>query len=136
MKTSFDTDTYLFELLKNAPELQALNLTGNVYAGNRPLNSTLEDVAINTIALTQEYLPQLGTSNINIHVKDLDVKIGGVSQKMQNRARLKQILDAVLSVVRAGMIQGVGFTIENQTVIAESSINQHYVNIRINWFIH
>lgn len=136
MKTTFDTDTYLFGLLKNAATLTAASLTGGIYVGSRPLNSELEDIAINTIALTQEYEPQLGTSNINIHVKDMDVKIGAVSQKMQNRARLKSLSDIVLSVIRGSKITGVGFTVENQTVIEESSINQHYVNIRINWFIH
>lgn len=136
MKTTFDTDSYLFGLLKNAAALTAATLTGGIYAGSRPLNSELEDIVVNTIALTQEYAPQLGTSNINIHVKDMDVKIGSVSQKMQNRARLKALSDIVLEVIRSSQIPGVGYTIENQTVIAESSINQHYVNIRINWFIH
>lgn len=135
MVQSFDTDTFLYSILKNTASISG-NLTGSVYAGQRPLNSVVEDITINTIALTQEYEPQLGTSNVNIHVADQSVNIGGVNQKFANRARLKFISGLVLNALRSAKITGVGFTIENQTMIQESDISQHYVNIRINWFIH
>lgn len=135
MKNTFDTDTYLFGILKAATSVTSA-ISGGIYAGQRPLNSVLEDIAINTIALTQEFEPQLGTSNINIHVADKSVTIGGVQQKMANRTRLKTISDLVLAAVRAGKLTGVGFTIENQTTVQEPETSQHYVNIRINWFIH
>lgn len=135
MKNTFDTDTYLFEILKGTAAITS-GISGGIYTGQRPLNSVLEDITINTIALMQEYAPQLGTSNINIHVADQSITIGGVQQKMANRTRLKAISDLVLTAVRAGKITGVGFTIENQTTIQVPETSQHYVNIRINWFIH
>jgi hypothetical protein len=135
MKNTFDTDTYLFGILKGSTAITSA-ISGSIYAGQRPLNSTLEDVTINTIVLTQEYEPQLGTSNINIHVSDHSVTLGGVQQKVANRARLKAISEVVLTAIRASTIVGVSFTIENQTVIQEAEISQHYVNVRINWFIH
>lgn len=135
MKNTFDTDTYLFGIMKGSSAITSA-ISGSIYAGQRPLNSVLEDIVVNTIALTQEYEPQLGTSNINIHVSDSSVTVGGVQQKMANRTRLKTILDLVLAAVRASKIAGLGFSIENQTLIEEASISQHYVNIRINWFIH
>lgn len=135
MKTTFDTDAYLFGILKAAASVTS-GISGGVYAGARPLNSVSEDITINTIALTQEFEPQLGTSNINIHVSDQSVTIGGVQQKMENRTRLKAISDLVLAAVRAGKVTGVGFTIENQTTIQAPETSHHYVNIRINWFIH
>lgn len=135
MKNTFDTDAYLFGILKASIAITS-GITGGVYAGQRPLNSVLEDVTINTITLTQEFAPQLGTSNINIHVEDQTSKIGGVEHKRANRARLKAISELVLTAVRAGKLAGVGFTVENQTVIQEPEKSQHYVNIRIKWFIH
>jgi hypothetical protein len=135
MKQTFDTDTYLYGILKGSAEITSA-INGGIYAGQRPLNSKLEDVTINTIALTQEFEPQIGTSNINIHVADQSVTIGGVQQKIANRTRLKAISQLVFTAIRAGKITGVGFTIENQTMIQEQETEQHYVNIRINWFIH
>lgn len=135
MKNTFDTDTYLFGILK-ASNLLTSTISGNIYTGQRPLNSEAEDITINTIVLTQENPPQLGVSNINIHVLDQTVNIGGVQQKLANRLRLKTILNIVLELIRASKIEGVGYTIENQTTIQEPEIFQHYVNVRINWFIH
>lgn len=135
MKQTFDTDAYLYGILKNTTAITSA-ITGSVYAGQRPLSSELEDITINTIALTQEYEPQLGTSNVNIHVADQSATIGGVAQKMANRTRLKAISELVFTAIRESKIAGVGFTIENQTTIQEPETAQHYVNIRINWFIH
>jgi hypothetical protein len=135
MIQTFDTDTILFQLLK-ASTAVTTGLTGGIYVRRRPLNSTKEDIVINTITLSQEYEPQLGTSNINIHVSDVSRTIASVQQKVANNERMKAISSAVLEVVRKANIAGIGKTIENQTVIEESAISQHYVNIRINWFIH
>lgn len=135
MKQTFDTDAYLYGILKNTTAITSV-ISGGVYAGQRPFNSTLEDITVNTIALTQEYEPQIGTSNINIHVVDQSVSISGSQQKMANRARLKLISGLVLDTIRLSKISGVGFTIENQTMIQELETSHHYVNIRINWFIH
>lgn len=135
MKNTFDTDSYLFGILKGSETLKTA-MTGKVYAGQRSLNSIKEDVTINTIALTQEFLPQLGTSNINVHVADMSVTLDGVKQKMANRDRLNMLSKIVLGAIRESKIAGVGFTIENQTVMQEAEVSQHYVNIRINWFIH
>ena len=135
MKQTFDTDAFLFGILKGTAAITS-GITGGVYAGQRPLNSELEDITINTIALTQEFEPQLGTSNINIHVADQSVTIATAQQKMANRTRLKEISELVLEAIRSSKITGVGYTIENQTMIQEVETEQHYVNIRINWFIH
>ena len=76
MKTTFDTDSILFRLLNGSPLKTEIN--GGIYCGDdRPENSELEDVCINSIDLTQDYLPQLGTSNVNIYVSDTTKKIAG-----------------------------------------------------------
>lgn len=135
MKTTFDTDSILYKILKNAPEVVSA-ITGGIYKGDRPDDSEKEDITINTIDLTVEDLPQIGTSNVNIHVPDMTVNIGGTSQKKANDERLKQITTIVLDTLRSANIPDLELIVTNQVKIREQSINQHFVNIRINWNIH
>ena len=68
MKTTFETDTLLFSLLRESPVSAAIN--GGIYVGDdRPDDSVKEDIVVNSIDLTQDYLPQIGTSNVNIFVR-------------------------------------------------------------------
>lgn len=135
MKQTYDTDSILFKLLRDSPAI-ATTISGGVYAGQRPDNSTMEDIVVNTIALTQDSLPQQGTSNINIHVPDKVVTIGTSQQKLEDRARLKLIAGLVLDTMRAASVSGVKIAVESQNTIREPAIHQHYVNIRITWNIH
>lgn len=90
MKQTFDLDTMLFKLLKGSSEVVS-EISGDVYPlGERPDDSQEEDIVVNSIDLTQEYLPQLGTSNVNIHVSDMEVQIKKKKQKRQTGNVLKQ----------------------------------------------
>lgn len=135
MKQTYDIESILFGLLKNSIDLTS-SLSGGIYVGQRPLNSKKEDIVINTIALSQEFAPQIGTSNVNIHVLDIDAKLDGIAQKVENRKRLSEISAVVLSVLRSSKIIGLKISIENQVTIAEPDINQHFVNLRLTWSIH
>lgn len=135
MKQTYDTDSILFTLLKGSTTINSA-ISGGVYAGQRPDNSEKEDIVVNTIALTQDSSPQLGTSNINIHVSDKTVTIGGVQQKVEDRIRLKTLSALVLDAIRTSNISGLKLVVESQNTIEESAIQQHYVNIRITWNIH
>ena len=135
MKTTFDTDSILFKILKNTPEVVSA-INGGIYKGDRPDDSEMEDITINTIDLTVEDLPQIGTSNVNVHVPDMTVNIGGTTQKKANDERLKQITTLVLDALRSANIPDLELIVTNQVKIREQSINQHFVNIRINWNIH
>lgn len=135
MKLTFDTDTTLFQTLKADSEITS-ELSGGIYIRQRPDNSTKEDIVVNTIALSQEFAPQIGTSNINIHVTDKTVNIGGAQQKVADLARLKVLSKLVVDRIRAVVVPGLSMSIEVQNTIREPEINQHYVNIRINWSIH
>lgn len=135
MKQTFDTDSILYKVINSTTGITSV-LTGGVYVGERPLNSTLEDIVINTITLTQDYLPQLGTSNVNIHVTDVNATIKGVTQKVANRARLSQLSSLVLDALRAARITGLKWSISSMNTIQEADISQHYVNIRIDWNIN
>ena len=131
MKTTFDTDGILFALLNGK-----MSNKGGVYTGDtRPENSTAEDVVVNTIDLTQDCLPQLGTSNINIYVADKAIRIGGKDDIAADRVRIDNLAKQVLSIIRSSVIVGMKGYPTNYTVIREISSKQHYANIRIEWNI-
>lgn len=135
MKQTFDTDSILYQILNGSQSIISA-ISGGVYIDERPDGSESEDIVVNTIDLTQEYAPQLGTSNVNIHVSDIDVQINGIQQKKKNRERLKSITTIVLDALKSNKIEGLTLVVTNQTTIKEPSINQHYVNIRVDWVIH
>lgn len=134
MKTTFETDTLLFSLLRESPVSAAIN--GGIYVGDdRPDDSVKEDIVVNSIDLTQDYLPQIGTSNVNIFVSDKTVTIDGKQQLKANRTRLKELSNMAIETLRNANITGLKLILVNQTILAEPSVNQHFVNIRINWNI-
>ena len=135
MRQTYDLEEIVYGVLKGTTALTS-TLTGGIYPGDRPDNSVAEDVCINTINLTQQYFPQIGTSNVNIHVPDKQVTIGGKPMKIEDRSRLKTLAGIVLTALRSAKITGLQLTVENQNVINEPEITQHFVNIRIGWKIH
>lgn len=135
MITSFDTDDILFNILANSDELKAA-IGGGIYnETQRPDNSEEEDITINTIMVTRNFTPQSGTSNVNIYVPDLKLKIKGQEQRKVNRERLREITNLVISILEKANPSGLAFWIANETMIKEPKIYQHYVNLRIDWNI-
>lgn len=134
MKTTFDTDAILFDLLSKSPVKNAIS--GGIYVGDdRPDNSTDEDIVVNSITLTQDYLSQIGTSNVNIYVADSNKKIKGKQQLKANRTRLKSLSEKAMEVLRGARITGLKLIPTSQVTLAEPDVKQHYVNIRIEWNI-
>lgn len=133
MKQTFDLDAIIFRLLS----VKAVkDCVGGVYVSDdRPADSKKPDVVINSIDLTQDYLPQVATTNVNIYVPDKSLKINGKCQFVACRDKLKTITEKVVSELRKAVVPGLKFIIENQTVLNDSEIKQHYVNIRISWNI-
>jgi hypothetical protein len=134
MKQTFDTDTILYQIL-NSPTITGA-ISGKVYKRQRPLNSDKVDIVVNTIDLTQNYAPQIGASNINIHVPDQTISVNGVQQKFADEIKMKSVSALVLDLIRSTIVPGLSMTVEAQNIIQEVEINQHYVNIRISWNIH
>ena len=134
MKQIFDTDAILFSLLNKSAVKDIIN--GSIYvSGDRPTGSQKEDIVVDTIFLTQDFHPQIGTSVVNIYVPDGLLKIEGKQQKMANRVRMKELSGKVLEVLREAMTPGLKIFIESQNVLAETAIEQHFVNIRVGWNI-
>jgi hypothetical protein len=131
MKTAFDTDGILFELLNGKT-----SINGGCYVGDdRPENSTDEDIVVNTIDLSQDTLPQIGTSNINIYTPDTSKKIKGKMQVSANRTRLKALAEEALELVRNANIDGLMIIPGNMLIMYEPNTHQHFINIRIDWNI-
>lgn len=134
MKTSFDTDAILYRILKDSPAKAAIN--GDIYyTGDRPDDSEKEDIEINSVTLTQDYLPQLGKSNVNIYVPDIMVRINGKDQKKVNRTRLNELAKMAINSIKEANIEGLKAIVKSQIVISEPDISQHFVNIAISWNI-
>lgn len=131
LKTPFDTDGILFRLLNGKT-----SINGGVYVGEeRPEDSQLEDIVVNTVSLESDALPQIGTSNINIFVPDSSKRIKGKIQVSANRQRLDALSHEVMAIIRNTIIPGVKVIPKNVTILAETNVKQHFVNIRCDWNI-
>lgn len=134
MKTSFDIDKIVLDLLRKSPVKDAIN--GGIYFQNdRPDNSNKEDIVINTITMTQDFLPQIATSNVNIYVADQPRRIEKVEQWKPNHKRLSELTKLVVDVLRSSRIDGLKLIPESQSILQEASIKQHFCNIRVVWNI-
>jgi len=134
MKTSFDTDVLLYQLLSANTELKGL-ISGGIYKNERPDSSEKQDIVINTITLTGDGVPQRGASNINIYAPDISVKIAGKLQRKVDAEKLSTLTNKVLTILEAASFQGLSFWVSNQSVIKEPELFQHFSNIKIEWNI-
>lgn len=134
LQTSFDIDSIMYQTLVNSGVKMAID--GGIYLSNqRPVNSAAEDIVINTIAITSSSIPQTATSNVNIYVPDIDANINGVTTKIPNNVRMRELTDKVLLSIRECVTDEMIATPTNHTIIAEPATKQHYVNIRVSWNI-
>ena len=134
MKTSFELESILYGILNVRTIKNAIS--GGIYLGDtRPADSGDEDITINTITVSSDVCPQTATSNVNIHVPDVDANLGGNVQKVANRIRLKALTNLVFTELRNADLTGIKIVPMLMSTMAETSINQHYINIRIDWNI-
>ena len=134
--SSIDTDDILYQLISQAVEDDVIAISGGVYPqGERPDDSSKEDIVINTITVTHDK-PQTGTSNVNIYAADKKRRINGKEQYKCDRERLRQIGDALTAYLDEQNVADLEFWIEYDVVIKELEVRQHYRNLRISWNIH
>ena len=131
MKTPFETNEILMGLLMGNTSIKG----GYYHEGDRPDNSTGEDIVVNTIDLTVDTLPQIGTSNVNIYVPDTSKKIHGKMMVLPNRTRLKALAREVTAIIRNSRIHGIKAIPGTMSIMNEPNTKQHFANIRIDWNI-
>jgi hypothetical protein len=132
MKTTLDTDDVLYDLLKNSSLKSAI--TGKVYKRQRPVNSNLEDVVINSLPITNEQLQQC-VSNVNVFVPNEKITVGETVDSVANEARLKQLVALAVTVLTDGINGQFTWDIQQQTLIKDDESESHYINIRIQFFV-
>lgn len=131
---SIETDDILYQILNASAALKA-ELTGGIYVmGERPDGSVKEDIVVNNLFINHE-IPQTSTSNVNIHVPDMMLTIGGKQQYKANRERLRTLTELTLAALKVANVEGLSIRIVTETIIKEPSIPEHYNNIRIDWNI-
>ncbi|MBD2753786.1 hypothetical protein [Spirosoma validum] len=131
MKSPDDMANILYQQLQGTTLKAAI--TGDVYKGDRPDNSTKEDVVINPLSLTGNEF-QYGTANANLYVPDIGVKLKGKDQTVANYARLKLLTDLALPILKDRYTDSYKFelvTIGNPVALPD--IKYHYVNLRIDF---
>ena len=132
MISTFDIESILYDIL-NVNSLKSI-ITGSIYkSDDRPLNSQLEDIEVNTISLSQEPYPQEGVSNINIYVKDIEVNLDGIQQIKANKTRLKLISEKVKELI---LQDKTCIKIDLENIVNDSEIKQHFVNLRLSYTIY
>lgn len=133
MKTTFDILDIFYPLLNQSALKTAI--TGGVYKSERPLNSELEDVVIGTLPITTGTV-QICVVNVNIHVSDLKLTIGGVEQYQPNIARLKVLAAIAAGILETYVSSNYILFITNLSLLKEETTHQHYINIRVEIQIH
>jgi len=136
MKTTLDTDDVLYDLLKISSLKSAIS--GNVYKRQRPANSNLEDVVINSLPITNEQLQQC-VSNVNIFVPDEEITttVDGskIVDRFANEARLKELTALAVEILTDGIKGDFTWDIQQVSLIKDNDSDSHYKNIRINFFV-
>jgi hypothetical protein len=129
MKTALTLDTLVFQLIWGS-SVRSL-ITGSIYKGEKSVNSTLEDVVVGTIAVSPDEFTQRATCNINFYVPDLNVTIGGVSQKVQDRLRLESLSNLVINLFPKVGTDYIAWIGDSPGKIFKEVGDMHYANIRI-----
>ena len=127
---AIETNDILFAILNSNAELKE-EISGGIYAEERPDNSDKEDIVVNNLSLSHDR-PQRAINNVNIHIPDIRVKVNGTDQYKMDRPRFRKITDLVVKAIKEGYAshEGALFSITAENILKESG-NSHYNNIRI-----
>ena len=102
MITSFDTNDILFRTLNASEELKAM-ITGGIYTGKRPLNSTREDICINTITVTRNFAPQRRPRFQHKQSGKDNICLFGYESRFDNATEIIEVTGTVMSPTKAGV---------------------------------
>lgn len=130
MISPLDAIDSIYTLLKTSQLKNAI--TGGLYKVQRPDDSKKEDIVINALPVTPGDI-NLCTVNVNVYVNDLQVSIGGKPQQQPDIQRLKQLADLGKMSLLEYSSQVFKFEIANIGLIREESVNQHFLNFRLEY---
>jgi len=130
MISPLDAIDSIYTLLKASQLKNAV--TGDLYKVQRPDDSKKEDIVINALPVTPGDI-NLCTVNVNVYVNDMQVSINGKPQQQPDFQRLKQLADLGKMSLLEYSSQVFKFDIANIGLIREESINQHFLNFRLEY---
>ena len=128
MMTNYDIDKKLYRLFRQAVANGTIPITGEVYNGDRPLNSEAEDITVRTMSVNGDGYVQTTVMNVNVYVPDIAEDHGGF---VRDGRRLSQLANAVTDFIENVIIVNVNVLMEAMTELAEQEIRQHYINFRV-----
>ncbi|MBW6491953.1 MAG: hypothetical protein K0B15_12250 [Lentimicrobium sp.] len=129
MRTNFDAVDIVWKVLDGSQIKAAID--GKIYKYTRPTNSEKEDVVINALPISPG-TPQRCVVNANIYTRNLKLNIGGVAvNSMPDNVRLNALTTIALNAIEDVSKDNHYFFVEQQAVISEEALSQHYTNIRI-----
>lgn len=136
--TSIDAVNVLFQTIKNGVLFSDVKKpNGKLCKFERPLDSELEDVVINVIALGRDDV-QEGVLNVNVFVPNLKFDDRKTDKAQPDTARLNYLLKLAIQALGEGEeiweLNGqYCFKIQQETVFPDEN-NQHYANIRVEFY--
>lgn len=128
MKNTYNIVNILVGVLQDA----GLTITGAVYRqGERPINSKLEDVVVNSLPVTNGQVQQT-VANVNAHVPNLNININGIGNAQPDLVRLETITSQVCAAVDEQYFSDHWFFVQQQSFFSEAQ--ETYSNIRIEFY--
>lgn len=128
MITTLEIIEIMYDELKGS-ELD-ISASGGLYKLQRPLGSTKEDIVINCLPVSNEQI-QRATVNVNIYAQDIPIRVDGVQQHAPDIDRLQFLAAKAVHKLESIYYPGYSLVITQQSVIKEEAVNQHFINIRI-----
>lgn len=126
MRTTFDQETILFNILNGSAALKSA-ISGGIYKRRRPTNSDKEDVVVISLPIGDGSI-QFGTANVNIHVPDV--------KEFPDNTKLEALTNIVKPLLEETYGDDYVLYISLQQIFEETEINQHYVNLRVDFEFH
>lgn len=130
MKNTLDVVDDIFLALNVTNIKNSIN--GDIYKHKRILNSRKEDIVINSLPINSEQF-QSCIANINIHIPDIEVKVDGNIDYQPDHEKLKSITSLVIQYLEVWSGE-YHFSVQQQTVFKEDQANEHFSNIRVNYY--
>lgn len=132
-RSTFDQDNILYQDLNNSALKNAIS--GGIYKYERPDNSKLEDIVINSITITNDDI-QLGVANVNIHVPALEMTIDNKPQRKPNIKRMQILAQMAVNLLKANYGATYNYWIASQTTVNVPGSNERFINFTINFKLH
>lgn len=105
-------------------------VTGTLCKTKRPKNSDKEDIVLSVVSNISAQIQEV-YANVNIYVKDLHMKVNGLTQNEMNVKRCRELCRLAFDLLEVGQGERFRFIVESQRVIALEEIESHVINNKI-----